>query len=128
MLLATADAKPPGDYPKWSAMAKAGAADRPTLRGLCSSTVCTRTPRSSACGQEASMSATCYGGSNVDWYRSPNKRSLHEAAALECAHVVGREGKPLAVGVLVGEPLVPIRLDASGIVRRDDVHDVGLLG
>ena len=36
MLLATADAKPPGDYPKWSAMAKAGAAaaERSDLGGV----------------------------------------------------------------------------------------------
>jgi integrase len=47
---------------------------------------------------------------------------LHELAALECADVILREREPFAVETVVGEPLVPVALDADWIVGLDLVN------
>jgi len=52
---------------------------------------------------------------------------VHEPAPLEGVHVLADQREPLAVRPLRGEALVPVRLDATRIVRRDDMHHVGLL-
>lgn len=53
---------------------------------------------------------------------------LLEAAPLECRNIGPGQLEPLPVRSPVGETPMPIGFNAGGVVRRDDVHKLGLVG
>lgn len=53
---------------------------------------------------------------------------LHELSPLKGAHVLAGQLEPLAVAAAISESLVPVRLDACGVVGRNLMNWRGALG
>ena len=53
-------------------------------------------------------------------------RSKDAPPAFECANVGGGECEPFPLFALVGEPIVPVTFDASGIIGFDEMYRLQL--